>query len=867
MNGTSRSIALLFAGLAMLQGLPARGVNKDTPGYFEFVMPWFDVSESFTDMSALNARPAGAHGRITIREGHFHDASGKRLRLLGTNLCWSAAFPAEDKAPLIARRLRKLGFNAVRFHHFDGPSVPRGVWRKDRSGFDPQQIERLDRLIHHLKQCGIYIDINLHVSRTYPGLAEDLPRSFRYGKGLDQFMPRLIQLQKDYARRLLTHRNPHTKTTYAAEPAVFCIEINNENALTTIPWDDLRALPDPFAGELTSRWHTWLRKRHQDTAALRSCWNEADEPLGEELLTNGDFASGTKGWMPQATTGARMTLHVVEDPKTPNGKALKIETREAGKVQWSQQLHQTRRDLANDRPYTLTFRARADKPRRLNVSVLLDKSPWRSVGLRARIQPGPSWKRYAYTFKSRGTEPKHSRVTFNFNNQVGTFWLADVSLRPGGVIGLGEGQSLEAGNIPIPPHNASDAQRTDYARFLMDTEQRYVREMMGFLKEDLGVRAHVLCTQVSYGGPAGLLREGTLSDVIDMHAYWQHPAFPAKPWDRKDWYIPNTSMVACRKTGTLGRLAWHRMFGKPFTVSEYNHPAPNDYAAEMFGMLASFAAFQDWDGVFQFNYATSVADPAFPRIAGYFTMYAHPAQLAFVPIAALMFRMGVVRPGEQPLVASVPTQGIATRIHSGRPRFDPAYELPTAAGLRPVGFRLEDRAGPIRLAPIEPPTDRLVSDTGEIAWEPFHPKRAVYTVNAPAIRYAVGILGGREIELGDVTIRVTKATNDWAAVAVGALDGRPIAESNRILVVAVGRVENTDMGWNDDRTSVGTRWGKPPIVAEGIGASIALPNGRTVQALDGTGRPKGEVPSNHKEGRLAFRIGPQYETIWYAVTR
>ena len=40
------------------------------------------------------------------------------------------------------------------------------------------------------------------------------------------------------------------------------------------------------------------------------------------------------------------------------------------------------------------------------------------------------------------------------------------------------------------------------------------------------------------------------------------------------------------------------MVGKPFTVSEVNEPFPSDYEAEMIPLLASYGAFQDWDGIF-----------------------------------------------------------------------------------------------------------------------------------------------------------------------------------------------------------------------------------------------------------------------------
>ena len=55
----------------------------------------------------------------------------------------------------------------------------------------------------------------------------------------------------------------------------------------------------------------------------------------------------------------------------------------------------------------------------------------------------------------------------------------------------------------------------------------------------------------------------------------------------------------------------------------------------------------------------------------------------------------------------------------------------------------------------------------------------------------------------------------FAVVTLNAADGRPIAQSRRLLLTAAGNVENTDMGWNAEHTTVGTRWGSAPTICEG----------------------------------------------------
>jgi Carbohydrate binding domain len=857
----------VIAAVVVLPAVTPAQVNSESSGYFPFWVSTFDATESFTSMAFLNPAPAGASGRVTIRDGRFHDADGKRLRLLGTNFCFQGAFPEKDQAAAIAGHLRKLGMNVVRFHHMDNGSAPRGIWLPDQSALDPAQLDKLDWLIFQLKEHGIYTNLNLHVSRTYPGIPKDAPRAFRYGKGLDNFHGPFIQLQKDYAAALLTHTNPYTNTTYAEEPAVIVVELNNENSLTNVGWNDLREMPEPYLGDLTRQWQDWLAARYDTTAALHARWDEASEPLGEELLSNHDFSGDTEAWVFERHTGADMSAESVADPDAPGGTALELKPWKQGSLSWSLQFHQKGLDLHDSAPYTLEFSARADSPCTVSVAVMLDQKPWRACGLRENAELDGQWRKFSYTFKCAEPVPSHCRVAFNLNNRLGAFRFANVSLRRGGMIGLPRDQSLEARNIPIPPSNAGDAESADFWAFLRDTECAYVRGMHAHLKDELGVQAFVCNTQASYGRLMGLFREGTLSDFIDMHAYWQHPSFPGKPWDATNWHIGNTSMTADPNGGTLPRLAWHRQQGKPYTVSEYDHPAPNDHAAELFPMLASFAAFQDWDGIYQFCYLSRGIVEEEPRLTGYFELHSHPGKKVFLPIAALMFRTGAVSAGRDPIVADIPTGDIPRQMAVSRSAIDAAFrEAYPAALIQPVAIRLASGTGAPTMPPVAIPEGQRVSSTGEVVWDVTDSEQSVYTVNAPAVRVAAGRIAGRAIALGDVTINVTQAEAGWAAVAVGALDGKPIRESSRILVVAVGRVENTNMGWNATRTSVSNHWGEAPCVAEGIAARVELPAGGRAFALDGTGNPKADVPLAASDGGVTLTIGPDHETLWYGVT-
>ena len=152
-----------------------------------------------------------------------------------------------------------------------------------------------------------------------------------------------------------------------------------------------------------------------------------------------------------------------------------------------------------------------------------------------------------------------------------------------------------------------------------------------------------------------------------------------------------------------------------------------------------------------------------------------------------------------------------------------------------------------------------------VAWDA---DAGLFTVDAPAAKAVVGRCAGRTTMLEGVEFDVKANSRSFAVLTVNAVDGKPLARSGRLLLVAAGAVENTGMGWNADHTSVGTQWGRAPTVCEGIAAKVVLTTAAKaarIQALDGNGARAGEVPATLAAGKLSFEIGPQFKTLWYEI--
>lgn len=222
------------------------------------------------DFSFLADAPAGKYGPVTVNpQGHFtfRDAPEKRIRFTGPNLIGMANYLPREVADDFAAKAAKLGYNAVRFHHFDGLLAPPDA--ADSLTFSQTALDQLDYLFAELKKHGIYLCIDIYCSR--PLRAGD---HIEEGKGrkidllemkiLAPVSPSAMANWKEFARRLLTHRNPYTGLTWAEDPALAMVNLINENPLIEI-WN----LCPPLIPLYEAKYVEYLRSKGLDTPENR----------------------------------------------------------------------------------------------------------------------------------------------------------------------------------------------------------------------------------------------------------------------------------------------------------------------------------------------------------------------------------------------------------------------------------------------------------------------------------------------------------------------------------------------------------------------------------------------------------------------
>ncbi len=400
---------------------------------------------------------------------------------------------------------------------------------------------------------------------------------------------------------------------------------------------------------------------------------------------------------------------------------------------------------------------------------------------------------------------------------------------------------------------ASKARFQAEGAFYVDVERGFFLRLAAFLREELGVKSLLVGNSDHGHSRSGypIIASTSLLDVVDGHVYWQHPNYLTDPKTgrRAGFEIKNTPMVDDPLHSSVVQLSRSAVAGKPYTVSEVNHPFPNEYAAEGVPVLAAYAALQDWDGVFWYTLAHQSVPGLDDVVAGHFDFAKDPVKLSQVAAGALMFLRGDVQPARQTAARSYTREQVLDSIRlpgSEGPYFTPGFplSLPLQQAVRVASLDGTASAdfGPVAPSPIE-------SDTGELVWHAAGKHTGLVRVNTARSQALIGFCAQAK---GGTEHLAFTLENSFAAVTLSSLDVRPIVTAPRLLLTLGARVGNSGMAWNAKRTSLET-WGHAPTTIEPVRGTLRIKNlsparGLTMQPLDGAGRPMGSPITAKKDG-------------------
>jgi hypothetical protein len=175
---------------------------------------------------------------------------------------------------------------------------------------------------------------------------------------------------------------------------------------------------------------------------------------------------------------------------------------------------------------------------------------------------------------------------------------------------------------------------------------------------------------------------------------------------------------------------------------------------------------------------------------------------------------------------------------------------------------------PRQIAPA-PPNTNIESDTQELDWHTSGARTGHLTIDTPRLQAAVGWIGSASLSTKDVDFTIQ---TPFCAVSLTALDGKPLARSERILLVAAGKCWNTGMTWNTSHTSL-TSWGGPPERIEIVHGRVTLHRDRdapalAIASLDGSGIPIGSARAadEHAGQTESFDLSGESGSPWYILS-
>jgi hypothetical protein len=409
-----------------------------------------------------------------------------------------------------------------------------------------------------------------------------------------------------------------------------------------------------------------------------------------------------------------------------------------------------------------------------------------------------------------------------------------------------------------------DKRDNNIQKFFIDITIDYYKEMIRHMRE-IGVKIPIAGTNQTPRNAAYLTAQ-MAGDFIDSHAYHYDWGL----WADGSKRFMNNPMIG-NTNNMIPGLAFHNVQDKPYFVSEWDNPWPNEWRAESSVMLAAVGAFQNWGGLAIHTYRYTL-DEDVDMIGkpitgnalngvyyrgGVFDAFNDPAKFGLFYHAALIMRRGDVKPAEKTVNIKL------NDLLQGRGK---AYLLTAEKHRTESVFSEMDYKGDITVGADEAVVDiesgEVLSDTKELY---RNLNKKIGWIDSPKTKAVYGFVGKEEeLSLNDLKVNVK---TDFATVAISSLTDEPIKNSGNMLLTAVGRADNTNSKYNEDHTQQ-LDPGHGPILIEVIEAMIEIKTEKKnlrVMSINPQGMITGYMPSEYKDGVFRFAIGNEFQSMYYLI--
>ncbi len=430
----------------------------------------------------------------------------------------------------------------------------------------------------------------------------------------------------------------------------------------------------------------------------------------------------------------------------------------------------------------------------------------------------------------------------------GTVWYGPTT---GGVEVSGAGVQKEyvakdpkLGNYPY-------ARAEDLVRFAIGLYTGHTQRFIAFVRtlapKGVGINVVPITPTGRFGASLQSYCAASCGDFCATGCY----GFAMRPWEVKPDHPYYPFVVRVNEHPLMEQpIDLVRVKDKPYLIYEINDTRPNPYMVEFHTRALAFAAWQDYDGVFWFNWDDAyylstlktdkdyvsqrmpIPDSSYPN-AG-LILANDEAALASLKAMGTAFKTGAIPPADKPVEVTIGRDILLNLRHPGLGCLENLPELSTL--LRPVIWRhglrtIFDMQSPSKLpVPITDPATRL--NMGQSTIFDWSNQRGYIRIDTPSAKIYTGFLPPFLNFEGGLSIK--HIDRQWGTIAVVAEDGKPLAESSSVLVVAVSRNMNTGMEVTPERLATTDLWqqgeaqmcgvpGKAPPVVDRIGCVIRAP--------------------------------------------
>lgn len=274
------------------------------PDWFPLIVRDDLAGESVIALDDWLEKPAGKRGGVRMVGDRFQLEDGTPIKFWGTNLSYgSGCAPPKAEADATAARFARYGVNAVRLHKFSYPKGrDNGIGdANDATLMDHEGLDRLDYFSAQLAKRGVYYGwshtfgfIVCPGNRDRLAAYDEIERNLK-GKtyALMNFADDVQDLMIEMVVNLLKHKNPHTGLTYALDPALAYIELQNEDDIFFYTSESAFNACPTYKKLFTAKFSDWLKEKYGGDDALAKAWGGLKP--GESLAAQ-TIAPQTNPW-------------------------------------------------------------------------------------------------------------------------------------------------------------------------------------------------------------------------------------------------------------------------------------------------------------------------------------------------------------------------------------------------------------------------------------------------------------------------------------------------------------------------------------------------------------------------------------------